>query len=226
MPLARQWLLTIAVLALIGLPTAGLPLLVAISNAWILRGAKPHMRARDELPACTVAIVLGAGLRPSGEPSAILTDRLETGIELYRAGLVRKLLLSGDHGQHAYDEVNAMRRYILDAGVPPRDVFLDHAGFRTYDTMYRARDVFGVERCIVVTQRFHLARSVYTARRLGLEAWGCAADRRRYAFARRNALREVLARAKAFLDLHVRKARPRYLGPAIPITGDGRATWD
>ena len=226
MPLVKQWLLTVAVLAVVGVPLFGLPLLVVVPNWWIARAARPAIKAADALPECQVAIVLGAGLRPDGSPSPTLTDRLETGIELYRAGLVAKLLLSGDHGQHTYDEANAMRRYVLEAGVPKHDVFLDHAGFRTYDTLYRARDVFGVERCIVVTQRFHLARAVYTARVLGLEAWGCAADRRRYAAARRNAVREALARVRAFLDLHVRKARPRYLGPTIPITGDGRATWD
>lgn len=215
------------VLAILALLAVGTPvLLLALPNAWIVRAAAPYIGSIDGLPHCQVAVVLGAGLRPSGEPSPVLADRLEAGIELYRAGRVDKLLLSGDHGQHTYDEVNAMRRHMVDAGIPPDDVFLDHAGFRTFDTMYRARDVFGVERAIVVTQRFHLARSVYTARALGIEAWGYAADRRRYAYARRNALREILARARAFLDLHLRSTRPRYLGPPIPITGDGRATWD
>jgi len=227
MSLRTQWLVTLGLLAAVSVTLAvGLALCTILPNLWVVGRARQHIRPIDELPPCQVAIVLGAGLRPGGEPSATLTDRLEAGIELYRAGTVKKLLLSGDHAQHTYDEVNAMRRYALDAGIPRQDVFLDHAGFRTYDTMYRARDVFLVERCIVVTQRFHLARSVYIARQLGLDAWGCAADRRRYAFARRNAVREVLARVRAFLDLHVRKARPRYLGPEIPITGDGRATWD
>lgn len=227
MPLVKQWLLTVAVLAVVGVPLVGMPcLLIVLPNARMLRGARPYIQPLETLPRCQVAIVLGAGVRLGGEPSATLADRLAAGVELYRAGRVRKLLLSGDHGQRSYDEVNAMRRYVLEAGIPKEDVFLDHAGFRTFDTMYRARDVFGVERCIVVTQRFHLPRSVYTARALGLDAWGYAADRRRYAYARRNAAREALARVRAWLDLHVRRTRPRFLGPAIPITGDGRATWD
>ncbi|MFW6108663.1 MAG: SanA/YdcF family protein [bacterium] len=227
LPLVKQWLLTLAALALVGVPMVAVPcVLILVPNVRVLRGARPYIQPLEELPSCQVAIVLGAGLRPDGTPSATLEDRLEAGLDLYRAGRVRKLLLSGDHGQRSYDEVNAMRRYVLDAGVPEQDVFLDHAGFRTFDTLYRARDVFQIERCIVVTQRFHLPRSVYTARTLGLEAWGHAADRRRYAHARRNAAREVLARTRAWLDLHVRRARPRFLGPAIPISGDGRATWD
>jgi SanA protein len=119
-----------------------------------------------------------------------------------------------------------MRRHILAAGIPPEDVFLDHAGFSTYQTMYRARDVFGVETAIVVTQRFHIARAVYTARRLGINAWGYEADRRRYPAARRNAIREALARCKAAAELRVLKPRPRYLGKPHPITGSGLSTWD
>jgi SanA protein len=196
------------------------------ANLVVLWGAAAYLRPNSELPHCEVAIVLGAKVQPDGQPSAALEDRLQTAVELYRAGIVRKLLLSGDHGQRTYDEVNAMRRFMLAAGVPREDVFLDHAGFSTYQTMYRARDVFQVKQAIVVTQRFHLARSVYTARQLGLEAWGCEADKRPYASAMRNTVREWLARAKALFELHVRQPKPRFLGPPIPITGDGRATWD
>ena len=199
---------------------------VVVPNVWIVRAARPHVKPLGELPHCQVAIVLGAGVGPGGTPSATLEDRLAAGVELYRAGVVTKLLLSGDHGQRHYDEPNPMRRYVLAAGVPRQDVFLDHAGFRTYDTMYRARDVFQVKTAIVVTQRFHLPRAVYTARTLGLEAWGYAADRRAYQAALRNRAREALARCQALIDLHIRKARPRYLGEPIPIAGDGRATWD
>jgi SanA protein len=227
MPLRKQWWLTIGAVLLVGGPLLSVPALaVWLPTRWIVAAGHRHVRPMGELPRCQAAIVLGAGVRPSGTPSATLADRLDTGIDLYRAGRVRKLLLSGDHGQHTYDEANAMRRYALAAGVPASDVFLDHAGFSTYETMYRARDVFQVRTAIVVTQRFHLDRAVYTARALGLEAWGCEADRRRYALAFRNELREVLARAKAILWLHLLEPKPRYLGPAIPITGDGRATWD
>ncbi len=217
----RKWI-WVAAAGFLGACVVGL----LAANLVVVCGAASHIKGASDLPHCDVAIVLGAKVQPGGEPSATLEDRLQTAVELYRAGVVRKLLLSGDHGRRTYDEVNGMRRFILTAGVPQEDVFLDHAGFSTYQTMYRARDVFQVKQAIVVTQRFHLARSVYTARQLGLDAWGCEADKRPYASAVRNMVREWLARAKALFELHVRRPKPRFLGPSIPITGDGRATWD
>ena len=217
----RTWLAVSGVSAIL-LPTLG----VLLANVWITCAAKPRVKPMWDLPHCPVAIVLGAKVYPDRSPSAMLADRLETGVQLYRAGIVEKLLLSGDHGQRRYDEVNAMRLYVLAAGIPKEDVFLDHAGFSTYETMYRARDVFQVRQAILVTQRFHLARAVYTARQMGLDAWGFEADRRSYATAARNEAREVLARVKALIQLHLWKPRPRCLGPAIPVTGDGRCTWD
>jgi len=175
-------------------------------------------------PQAQAAVVLGAKVYPNGEPSPMLADRLATGVELYKQGKVKKLLLSGDHGQTTYDEVNVMLAYVLAQGVPEKDVFTDHAGFNTYDTMYRARAVFRVQSALVVTQRFHLARAVYTARNLGLEATGVPADIQPYTDETRFALRDWLARVKAFWQLHVTKPEPRYLGPPIPIDGDGRAS--
>ncbi|MFH0916731.1 MAG: ElyC/SanA/YdcF family protein [bacterium] len=214
------WLLVdVAVLIVL----AGLAVLV--SNLVIALSARSSMVDRaDEAPQAQVAIVLGAKVYPNGGLSPMLTDRLETGVLLYKLGKVDKLLLSSDHGQTTYDEVNAMLRYALERGVPEEDVFTDHAGFNTYDTMYRARDVFEVTTALVVTQRFHLARAVYTARSLGLEAIGVPADIQPYASERRFAMRDWLARVKAFFQLHVTKPEPRYLGAAIPIDGDGRAT--
>ena len=178
----------------------------------------------EQAPAAEVAIVLGARVYPDGTPSPMLADRLATAIELYKQGKVKKLLLSGDHGTATYDEVNVMLRYCLDRGVPDQDLFTDHAGFDTYDTMYRARDVFKVTDALVVTQDFHLPRAVYIARTLGLDATGVVADIQPYAGEWRFALREWPARVKAFFQLHVTKPGPRFLGPVIPIDGDGRAT--
>jgi len=204
-----------------------LPLLITIvANALILTSARPYIKAFADLPHAQAAIVLGAGVRPDGSPSAMLEDRLTTGVALYKAGIVKKLILSGDHGRITYDEANAMRRFALGAGLPREDVFLDHAGFSTYETMYRAREVFRVTDAIVVTQRFHLARAVYTARTLGINAWGCEADKRPYQGLAFHTAREWLARVKAVLQLHVTRPLPRYLGPPYPITGDGRTTWD
>jgi SanA protein len=178
----------------------------------------------DEAPHAQCAIVLGTKVYADGTPAPMLTDRLETGVRLYKLGKVDKLLLSGDHGRTDYDEVNVMLAYVLERGVPDGDVFTDHAGFDTYDTMYRARDVFQVSTALIVTQEFHLARSVYTARSLGLEAIGVAADIQPYANEFKNAMREKLARVKAVLQLHITHPEPTYLGPVLPIDGDGRAT--
>lgn len=195
------------------------------SNLFIMwQGGRHRVAGPSEAPNADVAIVLGAKVWPSGTPSSMLQDRLLTSIELYRQGKIGKLLLSGDHGQVSYDEVNAMRAFVLDRGVPPEDVFMDHAGFSTYDTMYRARDVFQVRDALVVTQGFHLDRAVYTARALGLEATGVPADLHMYQGAARFAARDWVARCKALLQLHVLHSRPRFLGPPIPITGDGRVT--
>jgi SanA protein len=177
-----------------------------------------------DAPPAQAAIVLGARVYANGTPSPMLVDRLETGIKLYETGKVKKLLLSGDHGQVEYDEVNVMLDYVLARGVPTEDVFTDHAGFDTYDTMYRAIEVFQVRSALIVTQEFHLARSVYTARQLGLDAVGVVADIQPYTDEFRNRMREWLARGKAILQLHITHPEPTYLGPSLPIDGDGRMT--
>jgi len=202
-----------------------LSLAVLVSNLVITRSAADSIvRTPEKAPRAQAAIVLGARVYADGSPSPMLRDRLETGIALYRLGKVEKLLLSGDHGQTDYDEVNVMLDYVLARDVPTWDVFTDHAGFDTYDTMYRARDVFQVDSALIVTQEFHLARSVYTAQNLGLECVGVVADMRTYGDEFRNRLREYLARANAILQLHITHPEPRFLGPVIPIEGDGRAT--
>jgi len=202
---------------------AGLAILVP--NVIVTRSAGSHMISTPtDAPPAQCAIVLGARVYNDGTPSPMLADRLKTGIELYRLGKVDRILISGDHGQVEYDEVNAMLDYVVERGVPEEDVFTDHAGFSTYETMYRARDVFLVKTALVVTQEFHLARAVYTARKLGLEATGVAADLQPYVHETRFAVRDWLARVKAVIQLHVTHPLPRYLGPILPIDGDGRAT--
>lgn len=182
-------------------------------------------RGTAEVPARHTAIVLGASVHRKGTPSDMLRDRLDTALELYRAGKVRKLLLTGDHGRRGYDEVSVMRKHVLARGARAEDVFTDHAGFTTYESMARARAVFGVDGAIVVTQAFHLPRAVYLARGLGLPAVGVEADRHRYRTGLQLGIREALAQVKAFVDMQVGR-RPRVLGPPIDISGDGRATWD
>lgn len=175
-----------------------------------------------------VAIVLGASVYSSGRPSAVVEDRLSAALALYRQGRVRKLLVSGDHGHSSYDEVNAMAAWLTGAGVPARDVFLDHAGFRTYDTMARAARVFRVQSAFICTQAFHLPRAVFLARRAGIDAVGIEAVPHAYAHGRsgQNLIRESLATVVALGDVFVWNRQPRFLGPEIPIDGDGRVTLD
>ncbi|HEY3356234.1 MAG TPA: ElyC/SanA/YdcF family protein [Polyangia bacterium] len=196
-------------------------------NLWMhVRTSAFRYRAADAVPGQQVVVVLGASVYRDGRPSEMLRDRLDTALDLYRAGKVRKILLTGDHGRRAaYDEVNVMRRHVLARGAAPADVFTDHYGFTTYDSIVRAKRIFGVESAIIVTQGFHLPRAVYIARALGLRAVGLAADRRAYRSVTYQHLREAFARGKAWGEVLV-GAAPRSLGPPTPITGDGRATWD
>ena len=120
-------------------------------------------------------LVLGCGVRLDGTPSLMLTDRLETGIALYRAGTAEKLLMSGDHGTEDYDEVNTMKNIAKENGVPSADIFMDHAGFSTYDSVYRAKEIFCAKKVIIVSQKYHLPRALYVAEKLGLDAYGVAA---------------------------------------------------
>lgn len=187
-----------------------------------------HVVAPDHCPPAQAAIVLGAYVTPQGTLCPMLSDRVEAAVELYRLGIVQKLIMSGDHGREDYDEVNAMRRHAQQLGIPARDIFTDHAGFSTYDSMYRARDVFQVQSAVVVTQAFHLPRAVFIARALGLDAVGVQADRRAYPENEINylELREITARLKAFTQVFILRSQPRFLGDVIPVTGDGRLSHD
>jgi len=211
-----------------GLIAAGI-LVVVLSNAVVIASAAPYIHdisELDDIGPADCALVPGALVYGSGRLSWVLRDRVDYAIELYKAGKVKKLLLTGDHGQKDYDEVNAMKDYAAAQGVPEDDIFLDHAGFSTYESMYRARDVFRASRVIVVTQAFHLSRAVYDARRLGLDAEGVASNPRRYANETKDALRESLARVKDFFYVNLMRPLPKYLGVAIPISGSGTATHD
>lgn len=169
-------------------------------------------------------LVLGCFVRPDGVPSPLLQDRLDRGVELYELGAADKIIMSGDHGQPEYNEVAAMKQYAMDGGVPSSDVFMDHAGFCTYDSIYRARDVFQAKKVIIVTQEYHLYRALYIANALGLDAYGVAANPRQGGQLNRD-VREVLARNKDVLWCLV-QPEPTYLGAAIPVSGNGDVTND
>jgi len=168
-------------------------------------------------------IVLGAQVKADGTPSKMLRDRLDEGIRLYEAGAAPKILMSGDDGQVEYNEVAAMAAYAEDAGVSKKDLFLDHAGFSTYESMYRAQYIFGVKRAIVVTQKYHEYRALYIGQRLGMDVKGVSAADINYAFQGFRDIREVMARDKDFLQC-IFWPKPTYLGDKIDIKGDGRQT--
>jgi vancomycin permeability regulator SanA len=146
-------------------------------------------------------------------------------VELYQAGAATKLLMTGDHGRENYDEVDAMKRYAVDAGIASRDVFMDHAGFSTYESMVRAKEVFQAKKIIIVTQQYHLYRAVYIAQMLGLDAYGVASDYRTYSGQSMRDIREVLARVKDF-GTAIIQPEPTYGGKVIPISSDGNLTND
>lgn len=200
-------------------------LLLLVINALVYLPGRGRIVPLDQADPAEAAVVLGALVFSDGTVSMMVEDRLETALALYRAGKVKKILVSGDHGRVEYDEVNTMRRYLEAKGVPSEDIFMDHAGFDTYDSMYRTRAVFAASQVIVVTQRFHLPRALWIAQRLGLKAQGVAADRHQYFSEDYYELREAAARIKAFGEVLVRR-EPTFLGPVIPIDSDGRQTHD
>ncbi|MBL4635937.1 MAG: YdcF family protein [Kofleriaceae bacterium] len=190
-----------------------LALFMLVCNVWILRYAGPYIYERP-YPGFSdrsdvVAIVPGALVR-GDEPSVTLRDRLAGALELYQAGHVVRILVSGDHGREDYDEVGPMLAWLVKRGVPEQSIISDHAGFRTLDTMVRAHQVFGVERAIVCTQSFHLPRAVFWARRAGIDAHGVEVDKQRYNGHYKNKVREAIARTVAVLDSYVWNRQPKY----------------
>lgn len=170
----------------------------------------------DAAPTRPVAIVFGAGIRPGGRLSPMLRDRMDTAIALYDAGKVRKLLVSGDNSTLSYNEPGAMYDYAVSQGVPAEDVVRDYAGRRTYDTCYRAGRIFGVSDAILVTQRFHLPRALFTCRSLGVEAVGVSADRRPYRADGYYRMRDAVAMLRAVADVSLLRPTP-ILGEQIDL---------
>lgn len=213
--------------------------IVAIAiNFYVIKSAEDQIVASDTGHAASVTnedlvelsridpdciMVLGAAVNPDGTPSPILEDRLKTGVSLYHRGVAPKLLLTGDDGQVEYNEVQAMKNYAVSAGVPEEDIFLDHAGFSTYDSVYRASYVFNIESAVVVTQEYHLYRTLYSCKKMGIEALGVGADQEVYSGQEYREVREVLARVKDFV-MCIIKPEPTFLGEVIPIFGNGIVT--
>lgn len=202
-------------------------LFVASINAFVMLSVDEDIFSPEDFAATDsydCILVLGAGVR-DGRPTDMLRDRLDTAVELYFSGVAKKLLVSGDHGSDDYDEVNVMKDYAVEKGVPSEDIFMDHSGFSTYESIYRADAVFGVESCIIVTQKYHLFRALYAAEQFGLRAVGVSADVREYSGAFYRETRETLARVQDFFEC-LFKPLPTCLGDPVDIGGDGNITND
>lgn len=194
-------------------------------NFFVTAKAAPYILPADAAgEGYDCILVLGCGVH-GDTPSHMLEDRLLQGIELYHAGASDKMLMSGDHGREHYDEVNVMKDFAIDRDVKSSDIFMDHAGFSTYESMYRAKEIFQAEKILIVTQKYHLYRAVYNARALGIDAYGVASDPRTYVGQIYRDIREILARNKDFIYTII-KPEPTYLGEPIPVNGNGNLTND
>ena len=178
----------------------------------------------NELKDIDCIVILGAAIW-GDKPSPMLEDRLNEGIKLYKLGVANKIIMSGDHGRDEYDEINIMKEYAMEQGVPSEDIFMDHAGFSTYESIYRAKEIFEAKKIIIVTQKYHLYRALYIANKLGIESYGIGADPRKYVGETYRELREILARNKDFIKC-IFKPKPTYLGDTIPVSGNGNLTDD
>ena len=212
---------------LVAAATLGCVTLAGI-NGYVCLTTAPKILATEEAAQLTdidCILVLGCQVKADGVPSHMLEDRLKRSVALYEAGAAPKLLMSGDHGQVEYNEVATMKNYAINAGIDSSDVFMDHAGFSTYESIYRARDIFQAKKIIIVSQKYHLHRALHIANALGLEAWGVDTAYRSYSGQLYRDMREILARVKDF-GTGILQPKPTYLGDVIPISGDGDATND
>ena len=210
----------IIVIIIIAIIVLGMNLYVRISTN------KQIIKENDytELSDVDCIIILGAGIW-GDKPSPMLEDRLLEGIKLYQNSVSDKIIMSGDHGRKEYDEVNIMKNYAIEKGIPSENIFMDHAGFSTYESIYRAKDIFEAKKVVIVTQEYHLYRALYIANQLGLEAYGVGADPRQYVGEIYIEIREILARDKDFIKC-IFKPEPTYLGDTIPVSGNGDITND
>lgn len=197
----------------------------AVTNVVTIVGSKGSIVSADEasISSADAIVVLGASVFADGTPSGILQDRLDDGIALYFAGVAPKLIMSGDNGTESYNEVRVMKQYAIAQGVPSEDIFCDHAGFSTYESMYRAKYVFGCQRIVVATQTYHLYRALWSAKSLGMQATGVSSDYHEYQKQLQYDIREVPARTKDFFKALFRMPST-YVGDAISLDQDGDVT--
>lgn len=197
-------------------------------NNYVISSTKNQLvtsNAAAEINDIDCIIVLGCQVKENGKPSAMLKDRLDRAVELYKLGVAPKILMSGDHGRTNYNEVKAMKEYAVSHGVPSSDIFMDHAGFSTYETVYRAKEIFKCKKAVIVTQEYHIYRALFIANALDIEMYGVSSDYHTYRGQFMRDFREILARNKDFLTT-IFKPEPTFLGDEIPISANGDITND
>ena len=201
-------------------------IIILIINLYVILSTKNRIIKINSIKAekYDCIVVLGAGIR-NNKPSPMLEDRLLTAIELYKNKIAPKILVSGDHEYKDYDEVNVMKSYLIENGIPSEDIFMDHAGISSYDSIYRTKIIFKANKVIIVTQKYHLYRSLYIAKSIDLNAYGVSATKREYINQAKRDFREIAARIKDFFKCLI-KPEPTYLGEVIPIIGNGDRTND
>lgn len=224
----KKWHFSLKKLLLIfGLLCLAVAVLFVAINAHVIRISAPRLISADaatNLEKVDCILVLGSSVQPNGTLNRVVRERVDTALALYENGVSQRLLMSGDHGKVHYDEVNAMKQYCVDKGVNPDVIFLDHAGFNTYDSIYRAKAIFGIQKMIIVSQEYHLYRAVYIANELGIEAYGVPAEQEATTALITN-LRESVARVKDYFScaFHI---EPTVLGEPIPISGSAKLSDD
>lgn len=210
-----KWLLGLIVFFIVGVLSVNYYVKITTSGLIVKSDSK-----KIENAEC--ALVLGASIW-NGKPSPMLKDRLDIAIDLYKKGIVPKIIMSGDHSTNTYDEVNVMKKYAIESGVPSEDIFMDHAGISTYDSVYRLKNIFNVNKVIIVTQKYHLYRSLYIAKSLKINAYGVEATPIKYKGELKREIREILARDKDFVK-SIFKPKSTYMGDTIKVSGNGDIT--
>lgn len=201
--------------------------LILGTNFFVIFTTKKNILSEEQVSSNSdidCILVLGAGVWQN-KPSHMLEDRLLQAVSLYKNNVASKIIVSGDHGQEDYDEVNVMKSFLIEHGIPSEDIFMDHAGFSSYDSIYRAKEIFKVKKLVIVTQKYHLYRSIYIAKSLSLTAYGVASNPRSYSGQIFREIREILARNKDVVKC-IFKPNPKYLGETIPVSGNGDITND
>lgn len=199
-------------------------LITVIINLYVILSTRNLIDNKEIDNDFDCILVLGAGIR-NNYPSPMLEDRLLASVKLYQDGVAKKIIVSGDHQYKNYDEVNVMKNYLIEKGIPSEDIFMDHAGLSSYDSMYRAKKIFKANKIMVVTQKYHLYRSLYIAKMLDIDAYGVSANPRKYYGQLKRDIREYAARIKDFFKCLI-MPEPTYLGEVIPVNGNGDVTND